>query len=155
MNAETAKSSTVALPLTELPESVAVIVSGVPVGEPAAGKRDAVGKGVRAVVAGDEGVTAGQSRAGAAAAEADGAEVARDRVAVLILGRDGDAEGDCLPSRRQGPRRPIGAGLAGLTETVALLEVPEPVSVAVMVWLPAVFSVTLKVMTPLLPPVNV
>src|SRR5206468_1897151 len=53
-----------------------------------AGLGEGGGEGVRAVVAGDEGVVRGEGRAGAAACEVDDPGVAGGGVVVGVLGRD-------------------------------------------------------------------
>ena len=79
----------------------------------------------------------------------DRASVAGSGVAVGVLGGDGDAEGPPVVAEAGAVTTRVLAA-AGLTATVALPVIEEvTVSVAVTVWLPAVFRVRpVKVCTP-------
>ena len=108
---------------------------------------------MHAGVGGGEGVVGGQSRRlTVAAAEVDRAGVAGDRLVAGVLRRDGDAERGAGRGRGGGGgEAQVGGGrVAGLTVTVAEPVIVEvTVSVAVTVWLPAVFRVRpVKVCTP-------
>ncbi len=59
------------------------------------------------------------------------------------------------PIASMGAETPNWLRLEAETATVAVPEPPEPVSVAVIVWLPADFSVALKLIVPALEFVNV
>ena len=91
-----------------------------------------------------------QDRRGVAAGEVDRAGVAGDRVVERVFGRDGEAEGDVREVALAALTTSF-ATAAALTLTAPLLPVIDPltVSVAVIVWLPAVFSVAVKVPVPL------